>query len=276
MSYQQTSKLSEPCVCSFDDPAARVTTQLASIFVTRLLVVLAVGCDQFDSSLLQPFPQWVGVIGLVRDHSLRLLPRPAFGSGDADFGERGFGKLSFSRRGTFKPNSQWKTPTVDQYHPLRALATLGFTDCRASFLAGAKLPSRKLSSHCNKPLPSRVPSSARQASSQTSSSSRCFRRHQQVAGEGYLSGRNRHAAPVPSIHNMPSRQARFEAHRRPRLSFRRFPSSNSGSINNHCASVNNSKRFLSLQEAQQNSIPSESTQIEAKPIYETRSRSLTV
>src|ERR1700692_2892903 len=98
MSYQQTSKLSEPCVCSFDDPASFVTTQLASIFVTPLLVVLAVGCDQFDSSLLQPFPQWVGVVGPVRDHSLRLLPRPAFGSWDTDFGERGFRKRSFSRR----------------------------------------------------------------------------------------------------------------------------------------------------------------------------------
>jgi hypothetical protein len=253
MSYQQTSKLSEPCVSSFDDPATLVTTQLATIFVTPLLVVLPVGCDQVDSSLLQPFPQWVGVVGPVCDHSLRLLPRPAFGSGDADFGERGFRKRSFSRRGTFKPNSQRKTLTVDQYHPLRAFATLGFTDCRAPFLAGAKLPSRKLSSHCNKPLPSRVPSSARQASSQTSSSSHCFRRRQQVAGEGYLSGRNRHAAPVLSTHNMPSRQVRFEAHGRPRLSFRRFGSGNSGSINDHCASVNNSKRFLNIQEAQQNS-----------------------
>ncbi len=251
MSYEQAPELSEPCISSFDDPAALVTAQLASIFVTPLLVVLPVGGDQFDSSLLQPFPQWIGIVGPVRDYSLRLLPRPAFGSGDADLGERGFRKRSFSRRGTFKPNSQRKTLTVDQYHPLRALATLGFADCEAPFLAGAKLPSRKLSSHCNKPLPSRVPSSARQASSQTSSSSHCFRRRQQVAGERYLSGRKRHAAPVLSTHKMPSRQARFEAQGRPRLSFRRFGSGNSGSIHDHCASVNNSKRFLDIQEAQQ-------------------------
>ncbi len=175
MSYQQTSKLSEPCVSSFDDPAALVTTQLASIFVTPLLVVLAVGCDPFDSSLLHLFPQWVGVVCPVRDHSLRLLPLPAFGSGDADFGERGFRKRSFSRRGTFKPSSQRKTPTVDRYHPLRAIATPGFTDRRAPFFVGAKLSFQKALFHCNKPLPSRVPSSARQASSQTSSSSHCFR-----------------------------------------------------------------------------------------------------
>jgi hypothetical protein len=72
-----------------------------------------------------------------------------------------------------------------------------------------------------------------------------------VDGEGYLSGRNRHAAPVCSIHKMPSRQARFEDHGRPRLSLRRLGSGNSGSTNAHCASVNNSKRFLLIQEAQQ-------------------------
>jgi hypothetical protein len=43
MSYQQTPKLSEPCVRSFDDPASLASTQLASIFVTSLLVVFAVG-----------------------------------------------------------------------------------------------------------------------------------------------------------------------------------------------------------------------------------------
>ena len=142
MSYQQASKLSQPSVSSFNDPASLVTPQLASIFVSSLLVVAPVGCDQLNSSLLQPFPQWVGVVGPVRYDSLRLLPRPAFGSGDTDFGERGFRKRSFSRRGTFKPNSQRKTLTVDQYHPLRALATLGFTDCGAPFFAGAKLPSK--------------------------------------------------------------------------------------------------------------------------------------
>jgi hypothetical protein len=107
----------------FDDPAALVTTQIASIFIPTLLVVLPVGCDQFDSSLFQPFPQWVGVVGLVCDHSLRLLPRPTIGTGDADFGERGF-----FRRGTFKPNSQRRTrPSTSAIHfvplPRLVLAT---------------------------------------------------------------------------------------------------------------------------------------------------------
>ncbi len=250
MSDQQPPELSQPCVGSLDDPAAFVASQFPAVLVSPLLVVLPVGRNQIDSSLLEPLAQGVGIVCPVGDHALRLLPRPASRPGDADFGERGFGKRSFSRRGTFKPNSQRKTLTVDQYHPLRALAALGFADCGAPFLAGAKLPSRKLSSHFNKPSPSSAPSSARQASSQTPSSSHCFNRRQQVAGDGYWAGRNRHGAPVLSTHKMPFRQALFEAHGRPRLSLRRFIPGSSGSVSFHCSSVNNSYRFLSIQEAQ--------------------------
>ena len=99
-------------------------------------------------------------------------------------GGSGFRKLNFCRRGTFQPNSQRKTLTVDQYHPLRALAPLGFTHSEAPFFAGAKLPSKKVSSHLSRPSSSSAPNSARQASSQTPSSSHCFSRRQQVAGEG--------------------------------------------------------------------------------------------
>jgi hypothetical protein len=118
-------------------------------------------------------------------------------------------------------------------------------------LAGAKLPSRKASSHCSSPSPSNAPSNVRQASSQTSCSSHCFKRRQHVAGEGYLSGRNRQAAPVHSTHRMPSRQARFDAQGRPRLSRRRFGSGSRGAIKDHCASDNSSnRRLLTLQVSQ--------------------------
>jgi len=244
MSYQESSELPEPRIGSLDDPAALVAAQFPPVLVAPLLVVLSIRGDQFDASLLQALAQWVRVVGAVGDHPFRFLPRAAFRPGDADFFERGFRKRSFSRRGTFKPNSQRKTLTVDQYHPLRALATLGFTDGSAPFLAGAKLPSRKASSHRSNPSPSNAPSKVRQASSQTSCSSHCFNRRQHVAGEGYLSGRNRQAAPVHNTHRMPSRQARFDAQGRPRLSRRRLGSGSSGSIRVHCASVNSSNRRL--------------------------------
>jgi len=251
MANKESAELTEPGVGTFDDPASFVTPEFSAVLVAPELAVLAVRNDEVDPALGQPFAQRVGVVGPIGDHTFRPLPRSAFGTRDFDFCERGFRKRNFSRRGTFEPNSQRKTATVDQYHPLRPLATLGFTDCGAPFLAGAKLPSRNVSSHFNRPSPSSAPSRVRQASSQTSCSSHCFKRRQQVAGEGYLSGKNLHAAPVCSTHRMPSIQARLDAHGRPRLSLRRFGSGNSGSISSHCLSLNNSNRFLLMQEVQQ-------------------------
>jgi hypothetical protein len=251
MTDEESAELTEPGVGALDDPTAFISSEFSSVLVAPVLAVLAIGNDEVDAPLFEPFAQGIGVVGAVSDYAFGLLPRPAFGAGDFGCGERGLRKRNFSRRGTFEPNSQRKTATVDQYHPLRSLAALGFTDCGAPFFAGAKLPSRNASSHCSRPSPSSAPSSARQASSHTSCSSHCFNRRQQVAGEGYLSGKKRYAAPVCNTHKMPSRQARLDAHGRPRLSLRRFGSGSRGSINSHCASLSNSNRFLLMQEVEQ-------------------------
>ncbi len=250
MTHKQSAELTKPGVGALHDPAASVAAHLASIFIAPPFVVLAVGRNQLDGPLLQSFTQRVGIVASVGDYAFRFLPRPALRPRDADFLKRGFRKRNFCRRGTFQPNSQRKTLTVDQYHPLRSLAALGFTDRIAPFFAGAKLPSRNVSSHFSKPSASNAPNKARHASSHTPSSCHCFSRRQQVAGEGYSSGRNRHAAPVCRIHRMPSKQARFDAHGRPRLSFLRRGSGNNGSINSHCSSVNSFCRFF-ITEAQQ-------------------------
>jgi len=252
MANQQSAELTQPRVGALDDPASFVSPEFPSVLVLSLLIVFPVRNDEVDASLLQPFAQRIGVVSAVGDHTFRLLPGATFGARDFDFGERGFRKRNFCWRGTFEPNSQRKTATVDQYHPLRALAALGFTDRGAPFFAGAKLPSRNVSSHFSRPSPSSAPNSARQASSHTSCSSHCFKRRQQVAGDGYLSGKKRHAAPVCSTHRMPSKQERLDAHGRPRLSLRRFGSGSRGSINSHCASFSNSNRFLLMQEVHQN------------------------
>ncbi len=250
MTDQQTSELAEPSIGSLNDPATFVAAQFAAVMISPFLVVAPVWGDQFNAAPLASLAQGIGVISTIGDHPLWLLPRPSFGSGDADLLERGVRKRNFCRRGTFQPNSQRNTLTVSQYHPLCAFAALGFADCGAPFLAGAKLPSKKASSHRNSPLPSSVPSSALQACNHTPCSSHCFSRRQHVEGEGKSVGRNRHAAPVCSIHRMPSKHARLDAHGRPRLSFRRRGLGNSGSINSHCSSVNSFCRFLMTEDLQ--------------------------
>src|SRR5208283_2739906 len=247
---QQSAKLPEPCIGSFHNPSALVAAELAAIFIAPQFVVLPIRRNQFDSSFPEPLAQGVGVVAAIGYDALRLLPRTAARPGDTDFGDCGLRKLNFTRGGTFQPNSHRKTFTVDQYHPLRPLATLGFSDCAAPFLAGAKLPSRKVSSHLSRPRSSSVPSSVRHALSQTPCSCHRCNRRQQVEGEGNSSGRNRHAAPVCKTQSMPCKQALFAAAGRPRLSPRRFGLGSKGSISFHCSSVNNFCRFF-MAEAQQ-------------------------
>src|ERR1039457_7597954 len=169
MANQQPAKQTKPGIGSLHDPAAPVSPQLAPIFVTPVLVVLPVRSNQFDASLLQSLPQGIGIVAGIGDHAFRFLPGTTLRSRDADFGKGGFRQRNFCRRGTFQPNSQRKTLTVDQYHPLRPLAPLGFSDGSAPFFAGAKLPSRKVSSHLNRLSASSAPNRVRQASSQTPS-----------------------------------------------------------------------------------------------------------
>ena len=178
MTDQQSAELPQPGVGSIDDPAAFVAAQFPAILVPPLLVVFPVWRNQFDPSPLPSLPQRVGVVAPVGDHPFRFLSQPAFWLRNADFLGRGIRKRNFRRRGTFQPNTQRNTLAVSQYHPLRSLATLGFTDCGARFFAGAKLPSRKTSSRFSRPSPSSAPSKVRQALSQIPSSSHCFSRRQ--------------------------------------------------------------------------------------------------
>jgi len=249
MTNQQSPKLSEPRVGSLHDPAALVTTEFASIFVPSFFVVPAIRGDQLDAPFSGPPTQRIGVVAGIGDHPLRFLSRAAARLRDRDFAERGFRKRNFCRRGTFQPNSQRNTFTVCQYHPLRSLAALGLTHRETPFLAGAKLPSKKLSSQRSRPFSSSAPNKVRQASSQIPCSCQRCSRRQQVEGEGNSSGRNRHAAPVCRIQRMPSRQARFGAGGLPRLSALRFGRGNKGAINSHCSSLNSLCRFF-MAEAQ--------------------------
>ncbi len=217
MTNQQAPKLPEPSIGSLDDPTPLISPHFASIVTTPVLVVLPVWSQQFDPPLLQSFPQRIGVVTGIGDHAFRFFSWAAPGPRDADFCQCGFRERNLCRGGTFQKNSQGNTFAVYQYHPLRSLAPLGFPDRKAPFFAGAKLPSKKLSSQRSRPFSSSAPSSVRQASSQIPFSCQHCSRRQQVEGEGNSSGRNRHAAPVCKIQRIPSRQARFGAGGRPRF-----------------------------------------------------------
>jgi hypothetical protein len=113
LANRESAELAEPSVGAPDEPSALAPTELSAVLIMTVFAVLAVRNDEIDDSVGQTLPQRVGVAGAGGDHALRLLLRPAFGTGEFDFGERGFDRRNFCRRGTFQPNTQRKTLTVN-------------------------------------------------------------------------------------------------------------------------------------------------------------------
>ena len=237
VTHCEATEVAEPGIGAFDFPATLVAPQLASIVKRLLSFVPTVGSNQLDTALLQPLPQRIAVVAFIGNDAPRFRPWPSAPAWDLYLRERGFSEVDLVWRGRRQECSQRNTLAVDQYHPLRALAALGFADRSAPFFAAAKLPSRKVSSQRSSPRSSSVPSKARQASSQTSRSSQSRNRRQQVTPLGYWLGISRHRAPVRNTHKMPSKQARFAAQGRPLPSRRRFGSGNKSLIFSHCSSL---------------------------------------
>jgi hypothetical protein len=234
----QTAKIAEPCHGAFHLPATPVTAQSPAILLVRRAAIPAVWCDQLDSSCRQPFAQRVAVISTIRNDPTSFLPGSSgtVSPTHADRRERFFREPDFVRGGRVKLLSQRNTLAVDHHHPLRALAPLGFSDLRAPFFAGAKLPSRNASLQLSCSRWFNSARNARQMVSQIPCSSQSRSRRQHVAGAGNSSGRSCQRAPLRKIHRMPSRTLRwFAGGRPPRRDLRLFGSK--GQILSHWASV---------------------------------------
>src|SRR3984893_8945585 len=238
MAHHQTTVIAQPANGAFDDPAASIASQRAAILCRQTNAILLVRADQFDSALPQPLAQRSAVIGFVGNDPHRLLPRSArtMASAYADRGERRLGEFDFRRGCRTKVVSQRNTRAVDHHHPLRPLAPLGFSDSGAPFFAGAKLPSRNDSLHCNCWRSFNSLKNARQMLSQTPRSSQSRSRRQHVEGCGYFSGKSCQRAPLRRIHKILSRTRRFSIHGRPPLRCLGDLGSK-GAIFFHCASV---------------------------------------
>jgi len=202
----QATKVAEPGEGAFHLPATPIAAQSPTVLGTRLAAVPAVRCDQLDSSCRQPLAQRIAVVSAIGDHPQRFLAWSAAATppGHVDRRERLFREPDFVGGRRVKLLSQRNTLAVDHHHPLRALAPLGFSDFRAPFFAGAKLPSRNdsLQSSCSRWFSSAR--NARQMVSQTPCSSQSRSRRQHVAGEGNSSGKSCQRAPLCRIHKIPS------------------------------------------------------------------------
>jgi len=233
---RQSPEVSQPGKGTFDFPAFAIATQRTTILRGRFFATGSMWTDQFDATCAQFFSQRIAVVSPIGNETAQFALGATTTSARHTHLPQGFvHQFHFRGRGAVQVVSQRNTLAVDHHHPLCALATLGFADASAPFLAGAKLPSIKLSLQSNWPRLSRSPRKRRHTLSQTSCSSHKRNRRQQVAGLTPKSlGKSRHRAPVLSIQRIPSRTARLSFHGRPALEY--FGSSRSNLA--HCWSDN--------------------------------------
>jgi hypothetical protein len=236
MTDEEAAKVTQVSKGSLDFPALGVAAQSPTIVAGISTTSPAMRADQDDAALEQPPAQRITVISAIGDDAQRpALGSPAPSARDRDARQSRFGQSYFRWGGRDQLASQRNTFAVCHHHPLRTLATFGFTHAEPPFLAGAKLPSRNTSLQSSLPWASSCPSKARQIFNHTSRSSHCWSRLQQVLAEGYSLGRSRQRAPLRSTHRMPSSTCRWSARGRPRRPRRTL--GRSGARVCHCLSL---------------------------------------
>ena len=216
IAHNQAPVIPQPANGALHDPAAAIAPQGAAILRRRTNAILfvrrSVRCRAAAAACAagrchkpcrqSPAPASAAV-GPHGDAALRGWPRassPRAGLPPGMQSEGGLPKEDPGRRpppSTSSPCPAW------------------FSDTAAPFFAGAKLPSRNDSLHCNCWHSFNSLRNAPQMFNHTPCSSQSRSRRQQVEGCGYFSGKSCQRAPLRRIHRIPSRTRRLSIHGRP-------------------------------------------------------------
>lgn len=235
----ESAEPADPSNRSFNDPPFSISPKFSSILMGGIPIVTSCRNDRFNATLHQNRTSPVAIVATVGNEPFGVLPRPT-GSMRATYryGVQRLLKELYLRRGRrVQVCSQRSTRAIDQNHPLCALAPFGWADSTPPFLAGAKLPSQKHSSHLILPRSESSARKALQSFSNVPSFSHCCSLLQHVLGEVYRGGSSLHGAPVHNIHKIPSKHRRSLAGGRPPFLFRRR-GGRWGRTFSHCFSVN--------------------------------------
>ena len=245
-SDDEPSIVAKPGKRPFHFPTSFVTAKFSPIFIFLLFVIFSIGTNQINTAFSQTFPQRIAVISFISNDSLRLL----FGPSTPITRHRYilqclFKELDFARARRVQVVPQRNSLAVDHHHPLRAFAPLGWSDARAPFLAGAKLPSTNASLQSSCSFLSNSDNNARQALNQMSCSSHSLSLRQQVEALPYSLGNSAQGAPVRKIQRIPSNTFRLSALGRP-PSLPILPSGNNGAIFPQRSSFNFHRVLLAM------------------------------
>jgi hypothetical protein len=242
ISNNQPAVVADPGEGSLNFPSFTITPELSAILSFGLFSIFSVWADKLYMAIAQIFAQSITVICTVTNQTLWATFRSSRAiSGHLDLRQNFINQCYFVRGCRGNGASQRNTLAVDHHHPLRSFAPFGFSNPKAPFFAGAKLPSIKASSQSSRHCSSRSPKNLRHTFSQTPSSSQRLNLRQHVDALGYRLGKSFHRAPVRRIHKMPSKTCRLSAvglPTRPVLGL-----GNNGSIFFHCSSFINRVYF---------------------------------
>ncbi len=236
ITHHNSPEVLQPRKQSLDLPPPFVPAKFSAVLRFRSLAIGFVRRNQLNSKFFQLLVQRVGIIRFVTDHLFRSL----IGEALAD---RSFDKFDLVWRSRSRVNGERKTKAVCHCHELRTFAPLGFSDCKAPFLAEAKVPSMKVSDKSS--LPRVRKSSAKVSNTRLNrpSLTHSWKRRWQVWYGGNLSGKSHHLAPQRRIQSTPFITSRSSRRGRPRVATT-GGLSNNASIKDHCSAVNSSRRAI--------------------------------
>lgn len=236
ITHQYPPVVLQPRKQSLDLPSLLIPPQFPPVLRFRFLPVALVRRYHLNVERLKVGIQRVRVVRLVANQSFGLGIREALNESFPD-------KSDFMRRSRIRVDGDRKTSAVCHCHSRNTLAPLGLSDFAAPFLATMNVPSMKHSDKSNSPRVRRSSAKVSSMRSSRPSLTQCWNLRWQVWYGGNLSGKSHQRAPERSIHSTPFKISRSGRRGLPRVCTV-DGLSNSGSINNHCSSVNSSRRAM--------------------------------
>jgi hypothetical protein len=199
MSNEQPSSEAQPTDRSFDFPPLFISSQRSTILSGGFLASLAMRCDLFDAPPLEGVTKPVGIGRFVVEKSCGAFP------GDLNIDQR-FNRIDFGRLSGRCECRDRDSLSVRHQHEFCSFAFLGLTHLKTPFFAGEKVPSPIACDQSSSFRRSRALMSRSQARTSNPASVHSLCRRQQVAKEGYRSGKSCHRAPVFNTQRTPSIQ----------------------------------------------------------------------
>jgi hypothetical protein len=236
VAHNNPTKVLQPRKQAFNLPASFVTPKFSAVLRFCPFPISFVRRNQFNVEFFQLFIERIRIIRFIADY----LSRSLF---DKTLAEGSLNQFDLVRRSRFRVDGERKTKAVCHCHELRAFAPLGFSNFEPPFLADTKVPSIKVSDKSSFPRSSKSWAKVSSTLFNLSSLTHSWNRRWQVWYGGNRSGKSAHRAPERKIQSTPFITWRSARRGLPRVATT-GGLSNKGSINNHCSSVNSSRRAI--------------------------------